>query len=529
MNILTTSKIGGRLEWLRVYRKDGSLKTEVKDVKNIVWNAMLALSGVSTLGNFCRTYTSEAENYQDVDGTWSQSGNTVTRSTGSGTFPSSPSQAGNELYWYDAGENTGHRCHIVSRTNDTTIVVSGPPMSITGAKLRRYLVNGAAHFGSAVQTSSGSSTSSFTDHVAGTRSESREYSFGSASASYSLGSLSFDSSGRVKLPEPIAIEEGEQIQVKYTITETVTGRSADLELGPDSVGVPQKFPILDISGDGTDVLVTFAEPTIFLAGDKLDLRNVTPKKTTITGITSDAVKFTVTAPDHGYVGAEDITIEGASVPGYNGDWVVGNVTGADTFEVSDASNLGASSGGTVRLKTPPDYFNSLGIVEIDEMVSADVARISSDITGPPVDLNDPIGGDPGITVRWRRSSASPNFRLILTSSTANYHYDEANAKELVDDAESSGGQNHNTAGGTSSSGDARTVAAPENDFVGSNLISWNAGTGTAKDRIKQFTVNSNVGGSWCQITLNTPITKKDSDRLRIRIAKKMIREIQIPE
>src|SRR5690606_12415264 len=82
------------------------------------------------------TFDDGSPNYEDLDGTWDQNGNTVTRASGSGTFPSSPSQLGNELLWED-----GERCHVTARTSDTQITVSGPPRTISGKTLRRYLTN----------------------------------------------------------------------------------------------------------------------------------------------------------------------------------------------------------------------------------------------------------------------------------------------------------------------------------------------------------------------------------------------------
>lgn len=515
----------GKIDWLEIRDKHGNLKVRLEDVPNVLLNSGLTTgAGTGGYSNQWNAFANTDENWEDKGGTWNQSGNTITRATGSGVFPASVSRIGNELYWSSAGGNTGHRCHVLTRVSDTQITVSGLAKTITGGAIREFKVNGGAYWGSTLQSStSAAAAAAVYDDVAGTVSTTVLVNFGSAVSGYTLGCLICSGACRVKLPSPITIDAEDQIQFSYTCVETVTGRSQVYELGAEATGLPQKYAITSIAGSGSNVDVTFTGATHFLAGDKLDLRNVRPALTNISSASSTSTTFTInTATAHGKSPGDSIVIEGASVAGYNGTHTVATGSGS-ILTITNAANPGAmGASGTLRLATPGTYFDDLGLATIASMVSSSVARITSAITGVAVDTTQTIGGDPGVTYKFRRISAG----TWLFGSGQIYAFNEANQKAIADET---GVGTLSATGGTiiisGSGGSAISAqnAAYTNDWTANAVVRANAGVGTSFTRLKQLYSNQ-VG--W-QLTFNTPFTKSEAQRFTITASKQIKRTLDI--
>jgi hypothetical protein len=519
MNIEIKSKVSGKITWLEVRDKNGKLKTRVEDVPNIILNGGMNSGGFLTgpSGSHA-TYASTLESYEDLGGTWNQTGNTITRATGAGIFPSSPSHVGNELRW-----GTGERVHVTARASDTSITVSGPARSITGGTLRRYLVNGGAYFGSSIQTSSSVTLlSQVTDQTANTHVRTYRANYTSATSGYTLGSIILAGCARVKLPEPITIDVDDQLLYEYTVTETVSGRSQIYELGAESVGIPQKHSMLSIVGNGTNVDVTFSAATHFLAGDKLDLRGVVTKKVAISSASSTSTTLTInTATAHSLNPGDSVTIENASLAGYNGVFTVATTPTGTQLTITDAANPGAmGASGTARLTNPGGYFNTLGLATIASMVSSSVARITSAITGAAVEPV-PIGGDPGVTVKFVSQNANQELRLAFGG--VSHVFTEANANPIGDTTTTGIISSTNTLWGFDSL--ASTNAAFGNDWTWSGTLTKNAGAGTNGTRIKQFYTRAGTSGCAAQVTFNTPFDKTTAQRLRWGASKQVLRDL----
>lgn len=519
MNVEITSKVSGKLDWLEVRDKTGKVKHRVENVPNLILNAaMNSFACLNGPSGGHSTFVSNAESYEDVAGTWNQSGNTVTRATGAGVFPASISRIGNELRW-----NTGERCHVTAQASDTSITVSGPARTITGGTLRQFLTNSGAYFGSAVQNSATVTLlSQVTDQTANTHSRSYRANYASTVSAYSLGSINLNGVARVKLPAPVAIDIEDQIVYEYTLTETVSGRSQIYELGAEAVGLPQKHSMLSIVGSGANVDVTFSAATHFLAGDKLDLRGVVPKRFAISSASSTGTTFTInTTLAHGLVIGDTVLIENASLAGYNGTHTVATVPDTDTITIVNAANPGAMGAvGTVRLATPATYFDDLGLAVIASMVSSSVARITSTITGPAVDPV-AIGGDPGATVKLVSQTANAEFSLAFGG--VSHTFTEANAKALGDTTTVGIISATNTLWAFDSL--TQTGAAFGNDWTYSGLLTKNAGVGTNGTRIKQFYTRSGSSGCGMQVTFNTPFDKTTAQRLRWGASKQILRDL----
>jgi hypothetical protein len=535
MNFEHTSEISGKILWLEVRRKDGSLKTRMENVPNIILNAGLNIEAcptwTTTTATACHAMTSTTPNYEDLDGTWNQSGNTVTRATGSGTFPSSPSKIGDELYWFSAGGNTGHRCHVSARASDTSITVTGVAKTITGGRIRRFSVNasGASSTTGSIQTSASITVLSTTiSDTSNTWIRRVRVNFNSAASAYTLGSFIFPNCSRVLLPSTIAIDAEDQIVFEYEVQETVSGRSQTYDLGAEATGIPTKYALTSIVGNGTNVDVTFTGATHFLAGDKLDLRGVVPRRFAISSASSNSTTFTInTTAAHGLSVSDSVVIEGASLAGYNGTFTVATVVDTDTITITDAANPGAmGASGTIRLATPGTYFDDLGLATIASMVSTSVARITSAITGPAVDTSTLLGGDPGCEYRLRRNGVNAPFEM-LSSGSSSYVFNEANAKALAD---VTGTGALVTTGSTWSMNDtapSNVAATFSSDFTLVKYLRKNAGAGTNITRLKQIYSASGGNGVSHQVTFNTPFGKATTQRLTISFSKQAVRALDL--
>lgn len=530
MNIHQESIISGKILWLEVRGKNGELKERRENIPNMLCNGAFGNSAIigGIVGQPSHAFGTAQPIYEDVPGTWNQTGNTITRATGAGTFPTSPNQIGNELYWYAAGSETGHRCHVTARASDTSITVTGAAKTITGGSIRRFVTGLSVSSTGSMQTSSvGVALSNVYDYTAATHVVSARWAYSSASSAYSLSTILIGASfAKIAISPPVSIEVEDQIQFVYQTTETCAGRSQDYELGAESVGIPQKHSMTSIVGNGTQVDVTFSAATHFLAGDKLDLRTITPKKFNISSASSTTTTLTInTATAHGLNPGDSVTIAGASLAGYNGVFTAATASGT-VLTITDSANPGAmGASGTVRLTTPATYFDDLGLATIATMVSSSVARITSAITGPAVE---PvlIGGDPGVSVRLKPGGSTADFNTN-PGATVCFYYTEANAKALADPT---------TTGAIPSTGSAFSAtstinqvnATYSNDFT--EFMTWNkdAGVGTGATRLKQISFGtSQTGSHQGQITFNTPFDKTTSQRLRVTYSKQIKRTLDL--
>jgi hypothetical protein len=364
------------------------------------------------------------------------------------------------------------------------------------------------------------------DYTGATRVMTSRWNFPSASSAYSLASVQISTAfARINLPSAIAIDTEDQIQFVYAITETCAGRSQTYDLGAESVGIPQPFAMTTIVGSGTNVDVTFSGATNFLAGDKLDLRNVTPKKFAIASASSTSTTLTInTSVAHGLSAGNSVTIAGASLAGYNGVFTLATASGT-VMTITDAANPGAmGASGTVRLTTPGTYFDDLGLATIASMVSSSIARITSAITGPAVEPVN-LTGDPGVSVRFKPQSSNGAFYSNSTVGTC-FYFTEANAKAIADVT---------TTGSLVSTGNTFTATSTVNavtstyssDFTESYTLNKDAGVGTNITRCKQISFATGQTGHQGQITFNTPFDKTTAQRLRFTYQKQIKRTLDL--
>lgn len=533
MKITSLSRVFGRIVWLEIRGKNGKVKKRLENIGNYLLNSAMGAgqnSGGTLLnpnGGTWRTLRNTQPFYEDLPGTWDQNGMTVTRASGAGTFPTSA--VNSELYWHGAGEHSGVRRIVSTRISDTSVTTFGDPVNITGGRLRLYYGNGSTT--GWAQSTTGGALRRTLDHSTGIIKRSTTVSFSEYTGTgYTFLSVMRDNYCIVDMPEPITIEFDDRLMFEYEVTEIPLGVNQDYELGEEAIGIPQKYPLESIVGNGSHVDVTFSEPTHFMAGDRLDLRKVIPKRVGIVSADSTSTTFTIhTTGPHGLLAGDLIVIEDTPLAGYSGGFTVASVISPESFTVTDSANPGPmDGGGTVRKATPDGYFNSLELATVSEMISPTVARIESDIIGPPVNL-DAVGGDPGVSVRFRYYPETTNGTGIGWggfTTTSHYIYPENIAGDVLSDSGLLNEIPRNRNGSIGGVGSVSLTSVNHDDaHAHICVITYNAG-GTSMGRLKQI-VKSQSGSDKIgfQITFATPINKLQEHRFRIWLKKDIQRDL----
>ncbi len=447
-----------------------------------------------------RTFTDASTNYADPGGTWSQSGNTVTRTTGTGTFAAG--DVGNEILWQD-----GQRCHVTAFTNSTTITVSGPAQTLTGKTMRKYLTNRSSTAGSS-QTKESAVSASAIDLSAGTVSQTWIATFDSATVAYSLASVMILSQARIVLAAPVSVLVDDQLEMSYTVTATIGNRTQAYDLGSEASGLPTQYTASTIVGNGTTFDIVTSIANHFVAGDQILLENFVPLRFAISSGSSNSTTITVnTTLAHGLAVSDSIVIETAAVAGYNNTWVVASVPTTTSFTITTATNPGAlGASGTVRLSTPVTYFN--GTFTVASKPTSSTVRVTSTIQGPAIDPKT-FGSIRG--VRYDIWGGTQPLGMGTANAAGIFWFNESNVKSIPPVTQTT--NLASTTGGVIASSTVQTSSSYANDFTYSIQATWNAGAGTAESRIKQlYTIGANA--FIAMLTFTVPQSKTTSDRLR---------------
>lgn len=356
-------RLGGRAK-ARVIRPDGSIKSETGWNRNLILNGGLA-DGVSAgkwlaMLTYCRAGTGTSATKAALNGTYAQTGTTITRSTGTGTF--SAGDVGKHIKF-----GTGEERRITSFTSSTEVEVreSGAVSATTldlyetettslDAEVKNTnTLNGDAGANTATpNTSTGALTVKRTFDFSA---EVGTVNYNEIGISRGTGTDLF---ARIVLDSTVSVNAGEQLQIVYEVVLTCPTWLSSTPITPTITGWPYAYTVTDITHGGASFDVTFSIDHHYLAGDEITISNAVPTQVAISTISSTVSEFTVTtSAAHGLSVSDSIEIEGASPGGYNGTWTVAAVDSTTVFRVTSGINLGAGSGGTVRLSTPSPYFN----------------------------------------------------------------------------------------------------------------------------------------------------------------------------
>lgn len=312
---------------------------------------------------YCKAGTGTSQPTTVPDGTFSQTGTTVTRASGTGTF-----SAGNVNDFIKFA--TGERAKITAYTNSVTVTVDRSQtvaaVALTIYKTSRVTLDAWVKETSTADVAAGAS--GYTgDSTLGTARywKTFNFAFETSAQTYTevgIGTTSGSSAqllSRLLFDSPVGVDVGQFLQVRYDMIATVGNCRVSTPVTAAITGWPYTYNVQSIVSNGTywDIVLNEACSSHFATGRPITIAGALPATTPISTISSTSSDFTVNATAHGKSVGNSVVIAGASPAGYNGTWTVATVPDANSFTVTSAANLGAGSGGTVRLATPGTWYD----------------------------------------------------------------------------------------------------------------------------------------------------------------------------
>lgn len=388
----------------RVINPDGSIAYETKPTKNLVMypgittmiNGSRNFNGMMT---YCRAGTGTTPNSESRDGTFSRTGTTVSRSTGTGVF--SAADVGRVIKF-----GSGEEAYITGFTSSTEVEVreSGSIVATSivvwdtaRTDLENYVLQTTTLDGGP------GANATTVDNGAGSVSYKRTYNFPVEVAPISYTEVGVSNNSQVSTPlfarivlgTAVNVGIGQQLQVEYTLTAIAGAFLNTTSIDPTITGWPYPYNITNITHSGSAFDVTLDQDHHYQAGDEITIALALPVKFDISSISSTVSEFTVTTTDpHGLTATDSIEIEDCSVGAYNGTWTVAAVDSPTVFRVTSGANPGAAADGTVRQSTPGTWYD--GTWTIDSVPTSSSIRItdaSSIIDAGEGDLEGTLAGD----------------------------------------------------------------------------------------------------------------------------------------
>jgi hypothetical protein len=418
-NMNTGVKLGGELI-TRVINSDGSIAYESPPTKNLVQYG--GIEYFFTAGGpwfnmlrDCRAGDDSTTNSSVPAGTYSRSGTTVTRETGSVDFV--VGDVGATIQF-----SGGEEAYINGFTNSSTVEVREFG-SISATNITMWKTN-LLDLGNTITTTTTRNTaleSDVHDIILGTSTAKRVHNFAAevGEVTYREVGYSYFSSAnifsRIVLSSPVVVGIGQQLQTEYTITFKLGDYIDETPITPVITGWPYPYEGTTITHSGTDFTVNLNKDHHYSVGDEITITNAVMPTVGVTSISSDASEFTViTAAANLYSVSDSILIEGTTVGGYTGTWTVASVTNATTFVVTEASNFGSATGGSTR-NVPTPYFNNTWNIATIPTASSITVTDSTIATGNDAIAFD-LKGTLSANARWANGSEPFLLRTI------NYNY-----------------------------------------------------------------------------------------------------------
>lgn len=350
---------------VRVMNGDGTPATPWRRSKNLILPGGYNATGLySEQFTFFHAGSGSSPNKTTLDGTFEQTGTTVTRTSGTGVFVS-----GNVNDWIKFA--TGEYARISAFTNSLTVTVDRSqtvaPAALTVYDCSRTLLDTWEKSTSTKDETAGANGSSM-NYDAGTTRYWRTCNFATETVAKTYTEFGVTAIGgtststlfsRVLFESPVSVDIGQFLQVRFDLIVTLANYRTGAPITVNITGWPYPYAIQSIVSNGTywDVLLDKACSSHYVAGRTITIAGALPATTAITSISSTPSDFTVNATAHGKNIGDSIVIAGATPAGYNGTWTVATVPNANSLTVTSAANLGAGSGGTVRLATPGTWYD----------------------------------------------------------------------------------------------------------------------------------------------------------------------------
>lgn len=301
---------------------------------------------------------------------FSQSGTTVTRTTGTRDFE--VGDVGKLIRWA-----SGEEAYITGYTSATQVTVTPSQTVAAGEVDALYRV---AQTGLATETKRTSTQPQFIDDDDGqtaaytsidatagtvTFKVTRDFSEESSPVNYTeVGMSSQSGSGnnlfsRMLLAGAVTVGIGQLLRLKYELTIKCNGHAPASQTTEEGgfTGWPLPYLIESITSNGTYWEITVNEAHHFLPGGKISINGAKRPRTAITAASSTGSDFTITAPGHSISNGQSIVIEGMTPSGYNGTFTVDSVAGDDITVLSVLNPGTGTDFGDVRQEEPGTWYD----------------------------------------------------------------------------------------------------------------------------------------------------------------------------
>lgn len=367
--------MGGRF---RAFVVDAKTKKVVRSTpwqKNLILDSGLDRLATEQIGDqmqYCVAGTGNTPTKDLADGTYSQTGTTVTRVTGTRDFISG--DVGKLIKW-----TTGEEAKITAFTNATTVTVNKTQTVAAAAIVCLYRVN---QTGLTTEVKRSNTYPQFTDPDDGLTARAvtvnkttatikfkQHYDFSAETSNVNYTEIGVSSQSgaganlfsRMLLAGVVTVEDGQQLRIKYELTVKIYGALASEQptLTGGITGWPRPYSVSGIVSTGSNFTVTLTENHHYLAGGKINLLNVKKPRTAITAASSNPTTITLTAAGHGKAPGDTIIVESMTPSAYNGEFVVDTVPDANTVTIASVLNPGTGTAfGNLRTKEPATWYTS---------------------------------------------------------------------------------------------------------------------------------------------------------------------------
>lgn len=323
----------------------------------------------ANLMNYCVAGTGTTPTRDELDGTASQTGTTVTLSGSTYTF--SGGDVGKWIGW-DAG---GYQAKITAYIDASNVTVDrSQSVSAAAAKLYRCNQTGldtevkrTNTYPSYTYTDGRGASASWGVAATGVLTLRRTYDFSAETGSVNyteigispVATVASNLFARILLAGTVAVTSGQQLRITYELAITCTGYDRPAQVLTSSTGWPYTYNISSITGSGSAFTVTLSIPHHYVAGGTITIAGAKRTRFTITAATSTGSDFTLTTSGaHGRSPGDSITIEGVSPSGYNGVWTCASGTTGSTIVVTTTANPGTGTAfGNVRETEPGTWYD----------------------------------------------------------------------------------------------------------------------------------------------------------------------------
>lgn len=523
-----------------------------------------------TLIEYCACGTGTTPTKDIIDGTASQSGNTVTLSGSTWTATS-----GDIGKWIKFA--TGEEAKITAAPTGVTWTVN-KPQTVAAAVCCLYRANQTGLVSESKRTTAVNSTF-LPEYDDGARSQAtisntaaetvmlrRTYDQTAETSSVNYTEVGVSWAGtaganlfsRVLLSGAVTVEDGQQLRIRYELTLKLSYVSSRPTQTLPITGWPYPYTITGIVSTGSNFTVTVSAAHHLLAAGKLTLSGVKRPRTAITAASSNSTTMTLTTGTaHGKAPGDTIIVEGMTPLGYNGEWVCDTGTTGSTVIITNIANPGTGTVfGNLRLKEPTTWYDGeWTIASVTSTTIVVTSALNLGAAGEGIAANN-LKATPFLSI-WSMGFQSGYAAPQTPDAATNYVNNTSSPSSTgLHDGEASGSNikafllYHATTtptpptfpqtSGWSAAGTGRTFSAGiagvkvtyvNGNFYQDNRVTWNTGNGNSQTIRGILFQNigtastTYIGAGWL---FDEPQRKDSTHQLNIYIRKSWGRTLPVP-